>query len=295
MTPVAILTLLLFGSAYSHSIMHRSYPSPEGTHHGKSAEHFNAIRSQPADSLKDRFNEHYAKVVTNGKTNGYLSPNGVPYHSVETLMVEAPDYGHETTSEAYSEYVWLTAMNIWATGSTSDFEAAWTSLETYIIPSKEDQPTSTAYDPSTPASYAPEENSPSDYPVQVDRNVKTGQDDLNNELAAVYGSGTKLDQFYATHWLLDVDNIYQFGKHESLSTSDKNVYVNSYQRGANESVWRTVPQPEWEAFKVGGQCGYLELFIYDPEYACDEQWRYTGAPDADARTIQATYWAYNFS
>eukprot|EP00486_Rosalina_sp_Unknown_P015064 CAMPEP_0201581010 /NCGR_PEP_ID=MMETSP0190_2-20130828/60672_1 /ASSEMBLY_ACC=CAM_ASM_000263 /TAXON_ID=37353 /ORGANISM="Rosalina sp." /LENGTH=86 /DNA_ID=CAMNT_0048018139 /DNA_START=1 /DNA_END=257 /DNA_ORIENTATION=- len=86
-------------------------------------------------------------------------------------MVEAPDYGHETTSEAYSEYVWLTAMNIWATGSTSDFETAWTSLETYIIPSKEDQPTSTAYDPSTPASYAPEENSPSDYPVQIDRNV----------------------------------------------------------------------------------------------------------------------------
>lgn len=295
MTPVAILTLLLFGSAYSHSIMHRSYPSPEGTHHGKSAEHFNAIRSQPADSLKDRFNEHYAKVITNGKANGYLSPDGVPYHSVETLMVEAPDYGHETTSEAYSEYVWLTAMNIWATGSTSDFEAAWTSLETYIIPSKEDQPTSSSYDPSTPASYAPEENSPSDYPVQIDRNVKTGQDDLNDELAAVYGSGSKLDQFYATHWLLDVDNVYGFGKHESLQSSDKNVYVNSYQRGSNESVWRTLPQPEWEAFKVGGKCGYLELFIFDPEYACDEQWRYTGAPDADARTIQATYWAYNFS
>ena len=103
-----------------------------------------------------------------------------------------------------------------------------------------------------PASYAPEENSPSDYPVQIDRNVKTGQDDLNDELAAVYGSGNKLSQIYATHWLLDVDNIYGFGKHESGSKSDRNVYVNSYQRGANESVWRTVPQPEWEAFKYGG-------------------------------------------
>ncbi len=220
--------------------MKRSYPSPEGYHHGKSSEYFHSIRSEPANALADRFSEQYAKVVTNGKQNGYLSQDGVPYHSVETLMVEAPDYGHETTSEAYSEYVWLTAMNVWTSGSTSDFEAA------------QDQPTCSSYDPSTPASYAPEENSPADYPVQIDRNVKTGQDDLNDELAKVYGSGNKLDRFYATHWLLDVDNVYGFGKHESGSKTDRNVYVNSYQRGANESVWRTVPQPEWEAFKYGG-------------------------------------------
>ena len=181
---------------------------------------------------------------------------------LKIFRVEAPDYGHETTSEAYSEYVWLTAMNIWASGSTTDFVAAWTSLEKYIIPSAEDQPTCSSYDPSTPASYAPEENSPSDYPVQIDRNVKTGQDDLNDELAAVYGSGNKLTQFYATHWLLDVDNIYGFGIHESGSKSDRNVYVNSYQRGANESVWRTVPQPEWEAFKYGGVAYNLHIHIF---------------------------------
>ena len=87
MKSIAILSLLLFGEVYSHSIMKRSYPSPEGTHHGKSDEYFHSIRSQPADSLKDRFNEHYAKVITNGKTNGYLSQDGVPYHSVETLML----------------------------------------------------------------------------------------------------------------------------------------------------------------------------------------------------------------
>jgi len=297
MSQQSLVSALLLGAAYSHSIMHRSYPSPEGTHHGRSDEYFRSVRSQPADSLKDRFSEHYAKVITNGKQNGYLSPDhGVPYHSVETLMVEAPDYGHETTSEAYSEYLWLTAVNIWASGGdTSDFEAAWTNLETYIIPSEQHQPTSTAYDPSSPAAYAPEENTPSDYPVTCDRNVQTGQDDLNDELAAVYGSGNKLSQFYATHWLLDVDNVYGFGQFESGSTSDRNVFVNSYQRGANESVWRTVPQPEWDAFKYGGKCGYLQLDLYDPEYACDEQWRYTGAPDADARTIQATYWAYNLS
>ena len=34
--------------------------------------------------------------------NRYFSPEGVPYHAVETLLVEAPDYGHETTSEAFT-------------------------------------------------------------------------------------------------------------------------------------------------------------------------------------------------
>ena len=42
--------------------------------------------------------------------NGYFSPLGIPYHSVETLIVEAPDYGHETVSETYSYYLWLETM-----------------------------------------------------------------------------------------------------------------------------------------------------------------------------------------
>src|SRR5580658_1635872 len=41
--------------------------------------------------------------------NGYFSAKGIPYHSAETLIVEAPDYGHETTSEAYSYWIWLEA------------------------------------------------------------------------------------------------------------------------------------------------------------------------------------------
>ncbi len=40
-------------------------------------------------------------------------------------MVEAPDYGHETTSEAFSCYVWLTAEYGWATGDFSAFQTAW--------------------------------------------------------------------------------------------------------------------------------------------------------------------------
>src|SRR5665811_383780 len=31
--------------------------------------------------------------------NGYFSPEGIPYHAAEPFIVEAPDHGHETTSE----------------------------------------------------------------------------------------------------------------------------------------------------------------------------------------------------
>ena len=124
----------VIGLAFSHSIHKRSYPSPEGLHHGKSNEYFHSIRSLPADSLKDRFLEQYNKIMNT--SSGYFSKDGVPYHSVETLMVEAPDYGHETTSEAFSEYVWLTAMYIWASGGdTKPFVDAWRALDQYIIPS----------------------------------------------------------------------------------------------------------------------------------------------------------------
>ncbi|MBM7094071.1 hypothetical protein JTP67_37320, partial [Streptomyces sp. S12] len=45
-----------------------------------------------------RFLDLYGKITD--PANGYFSPEGIPYHSVETLIVEAPDHGHETTSEA---------------------------------------------------------------------------------------------------------------------------------------------------------------------------------------------------
>ena len=44
---------------------------------------------------------------------------------METLIVEAPDYGHETTSEAYSYMIWLQAMYGEVTQDWSKFNAAW--------------------------------------------------------------------------------------------------------------------------------------------------------------------------
>ena len=40
---------------------------------------------------------------------------------------------------------------------------------------------------------------------------------------------------------------------------------------------------------MGGRNGYLDLFTGDSQYSA--QFKYTNAPDADARAVQATYWA----
>ena len=61
------------------------------------------------NSYINEFTTQYNKIKNSA--NGYFSTEGVPYHSVETFMIEAPDHGHETTSEAYSFYIWLEAMN----------------------------------------------------------------------------------------------------------------------------------------------------------------------------------------
>jgi hypothetical protein len=54
-------------------------------------------------------------------------------------------------------------------------------------------------------------------------------------------------------------------------------------------VWETIPHPSQERFASGNpKTGFLELFIKD---STKRQWRYTGAPDAEARAIQAAYWA----
>ena len=68
--------------------------------------------------------------------NGYFSPEGVPYHAVETLLVEAPDYGHETTSEAYSYWMWLEAAYGKFTKDWKPLVKAWESIEAYLIPTR---------------------------------------------------------------------------------------------------------------------------------------------------------------
>ncbi|MET8858159.1 glycoside hydrolase family 48 protein [Streptomyces sp. NPDC004579] len=234
-----------------------------------------------------RFLDLYGKITN--PANGYFSPEGIPYHSVETLIVEAPDQGHETTSEAYSYLIWLQAMYGKVTGDWSKFNAAWTTMETYMIPTHADQPTNSFYNASKPATYAPELDTPNEYPAKLDTGVSVGSDPIASELKSAYGT----DDVYGMHWLQDVDNTYGYGnepgKCEAGPTATGPSYINTFQRGAQESVWETVPQPTCDSFKYGGKNGYLDLFTGDSSYA--KQWKYTDAPDADARAVQAAYWA----
>ncbi|MGW5201474.1 glycoside hydrolase family 48 protein [Streptomyces spiralis] len=234
-----------------------------------------------------RFLDLYGKITN--PANGYFSPEGIPYHSVETLIVEAPDYGHETTSEAYSYLLWLQAMYGKVTGDWSKFNNAWGIMEKYMIPTHADQPTNSFYNASKPATYAPEEDTPDQYPAKLDTSVSVGSDPIAGELKSAYGT----DDVYGMHWIQDVDNVYGYGnepgKCEAGPTATGPSYINTFQRGPQESVWETVPQPTCDSFKYGGKNGYLDLFTGDSSYA--KQWKYTDAPDADARAVQAAYWA----
>ncbi|WP_422770125.1 glycoside hydrolase family 48 protein [Plantactinospora sp. WMMC1484] len=238
----------------------------------------------PAGEYGEEFLELYRKIKA--PSSGYFSPEGVPYHSVETLLVEAPDHGHETTSEAFSYWLFLEAMYGRTTGEWGPFNEAWRIMDRYIIPSE----TQSNYNASDPADYAPEANQPSLYPQQggkLDSSVRVGQDPIAAELQSTYNSG----RVYGMHWLLDVDNVYGYGRCGDGTT--KPAYINTYQRGPQESVFETVPHPSCETFAHGGPNGYLPIFIGDSSYA--QQWRYTNAPDADARAVQAAYWALKWA
>lgn len=232
-------------------------------------------------TYEQRFQTMYNKL--HDSNNGYFSSDGIPYHSVETFMVEAPDYGHETTSEAFSYYMWLEAMNGKFTGDFSGFQKSWDTAEKYIIPSHADQPAMGTYNAGRPATYAPEFEIPDKYPARLDTSAPVGSDPLDADLKNAYGTS----DVYGMHWLLDVDNWYGYGSHGDGTS--KPSYINTYQRGPQESVFETVPQPCWDDMKYGGRNGYLDLFTGDNSYG--KQFKYTDAPDADARAIQATYYA----
>lgn len=237
---------------------------------------------QTGNVYTDRFLELWVDI--HNLQHGYFSPEGIPYHAVETLNVEAPDYGHETTSEAYSYWLWLEAMYGKVTGDWTHLQRAWANMEYYVIPKTVDQPTNKYYQPRKPATYASERDTPNEYPTPLDGSVVTGQDPIGDELKKTYGT----PDVYLMHWLIDVDNFYGFGNH--ADGTSRAACINTFQRGAQESVWETVTQPCWEEFKWGRpNDGFLSLFIAQPQPG--KQWKYSSAPDAEARALQAMFWA----
>lgn len=122
-----------------------------------------SIYTIEAGEYKERFLTLYNQIVDSN--NGYYSKEGVPYHSVENMLVETVDHGHETDSEAvrlvlnpsesqncvisqwfeglkpvftlkcfYSYNVWLHAMYGGISGDFQPFNNAWSVVENYLIP-----------------------------------------------------------------------------------------------------------------------------------------------------------------
>ena len=248
-----------------------------------------AFAQTATDPYTQRFLTLNAKI--HDPANGYFSPDGVPYHTPETLICEAPDYGHETTSEAYSYWIWLEVMSGRVTGNWTPLNNAWAKMEAKAIPTPDLQPTTSDYNPTAPATYAAEFPLPDNYPsplIPVGQ-APVGQDPVSPDLTATYGSN-----IYGMHWIFDCDNFYGFGnKGDGVSTPS---YMNTFQRGEQESVWETIPQPCWENFKWGSGAagGFLTLFTKETS-APSQQWKYTNAPDADARAVQAIYWGVQFA
>ncbi len=236
------------------------------------------VTTEPPTAHEERFLSLWRDLHDPAK--GYFSADGVPYHSVETLIVDAPDYGHLTTSETFSYWIALEAMYGRITGDWSWLRKAWAKMEEVLIPSAAAQPTHRFYNAKKPATAVGEADQPEQYPVALKPEVPVGEDSLADELRATYGT----PDLYGMHWLADVDDWYGFGKRALLNT---------FQRGPRESVWETIPHPSVETFAWGGPNGFLDLFIKDATYS--KQWRYTCAPDADARAIQAMYGAVRWA
>jgi hypothetical protein len=245
--------------------------------------------------MQTRFIDQWQSMIRSA--SGTLNPNGylkvigtdlIPYHSIETFMVEAPDQGHELSSETWSYMLWLAAQYANYTGDFSYFQNTWNAIEKYAIPSATDQPNG-GYNPSSPAQYAGEYADPSSYPAPLNASAPSGSDPFYNELFTTYGN----KQIYGMHWLFDGDNFYGFGNRND-GTSPV-AYINTFQRGPQESTWETIPQPSWDTQRWGMKSGsnYLGFGTYFVGGVGDaaKKYSYTNAPDADARAVQAAFLA----
>ena len=264
---------------------------------GSAAENPYASENGANESYASMFESLYADVITNGQENGYLSSQtngdsfGIPYHSVETLCIEAPDYGHETTSEAMSYIAWVAAMHdvLVKEGvieGSNDMKKAWNTLEA-IIPGwskaagRSDIRYNTIWSQGRlKADTAYEKDTPQEYPTQ-----NAGVDAIN-PLFDVYKSAYSSDNgYYLMHWLADVDDWYGFG-----GGNGKFTFINTFQRGEQESCFETVPHPCLEELKYGNNRDGIKG-IFNGVGNVAPQYAFTNAPDAEDRAIQAVYFA----
>ncbi|MDE5769476.1 MAG: cellulose 1,4-beta-cellobiosidase [Oscillospiraceae bacterium] len=246
----------------------------------------------------ERFLSLYDDVITNGQANGYLSSNtgggdsfGIPFHAVEEVVIEAPDYGHETTSEAMSYLVWAAAMrdNIAKnhadqvkTGNvqyTSDLAKAWKTMEVMVPDVQDNFWTAGSVSAQYCGEYDTPEQCPDEWAGQADR---TAENPIYSNFTSVYkGKGDK-GGLYLLHWLGDVENWYGYGSGTNFT------FINTFQRGEQESCWETVPHPCVEEKKAGNEQKGMKG-IFNQDAAVTNQYAYTNAPDAEDRAIQGVF------
>lgn len=253
------------------------------------------------NSYLSRFNFIYDAVHT--PANKYFGPQTgenpqiMPMHiaGIDSKIInEAPDTGGESVSETASFWVGLEAWKGMVSGNWDGYTNCWNVIDTHYVPSDDNQPVG-VYDITSPADYTPEGDLPSDYPRLSQPTAAKGIDPLYDELTSTYGKS----QVYLMHWLIDVDGDYGF---KNGDNSRVNVYINTYERGKQESSFETVTHPCWNDWTNGGSIyGYDPLYskgaqwYTDAEYDWGKKWSYTNAPDAEARAIQWAYQAKKFA
>ncbi len=239
----------------------------------------------------ERFLSLYDDVVTNGVENGYLSSKnsgqggfGVPFHAAEEFIIEAPDYGHETTSEAMSYLVWVAAMHDnlatkTGKGSAGDLAKAWSTLEV-LVPDVQDNFWTAG---SVSAQYCGEYDTPDQCPeAWAGEADHTASNPIYSYFTSVYNGKGGKGGLYLMHWLGDVENWYGYGEGTNFT------FINTFQRGEQESCFETVPHPCVEELKYGNpQRGLKGIFNRDETVTA--QYAYTNAPDAEDRAIQGVF------
>jgi hypothetical protein len=160
-------------------------------------------------------------------------------------------------------------------------------MEKYIIPTHADQPTNAFYNPAKPATYAPSTRCPAEYPSQLDTGVSVGTDPIAGELKSAYGT----TDIYGMHWLLDVDNVYGYGHcgdgTDAGSPTSTPSSAARRSRCGRPCRSRPATRSSTAAPTATSTCS--------PRTRYAKQWKYTNAPDADARAVQAAYWALQWA
>lgn len=242
-----------------------------------------------------RFNWVYDKLHDNAI--GYFGPQtganafAVPRHIPEVdprIINEAPDYGGQSVSETASFWVALEAYKGLISSDWTGYTNAWNKINQFYVPSAVNQPIGT-YNAAKPADFIPEQDLPTNYPPATNVTAPVGSDPLYSELMATYGT----PNVYLMHWLIDVEGAYGF---RNGSGETKITFMNTFQRGKQESSYETVPHAAWNDWANGGGTNGCEpLFTSNNLFPYSRKWSYTNAPDAEVRAIQWAFWAKKFA